>query len=147
MKIKISTLRKIIREEVERNLRWSAGISSDGAKLNKPSKGINYGVPSGLGPDSGAEENEDKENETLDMKNKNRHQMMDDREDRMELIGKVVESLPGTLFEVKTSTGQTVLATLSGKMRQNHIMVLPGDDVIIEVSPYDTSRGRIMRRK
>jgi translation initiation factor IF-1 len=81
------------------------------------------------------------------MKKKNRHQMMDDREDRMELIGKVVESLPGTLFEVKTSTGQTVLATLSGKMRQNHIMVLPGDDVIIEVSPYDTTRGRIMRRK
>lgn len=81
------------------------------------------------------------------MKKKNRHQMMDDREDRMELIGKVVESLPGTLFEVKTLTGQTVLATLSGKMRQNHIMVLPGDDVIIEVSPYDTSRGRIMRRK
>ncbi len=81
------------------------------------------------------------------MKKKNRHQMMDDREDRMELIGKVVESLPGTLFEVKTSTGQTILATLSGKMRQNHIMVLPGDDVIIEVSPYDTTRGRIMRRK
>jgi translation initiation factor IF-1 len=81
------------------------------------------------------------------MKKKNRHQMMDDREDRMELIGKVVESLPGTLFEVKTSTGQIVLATLSGKMRQNHIMVLPGDDVIVEVSPYDTSRGRIMRRK
>jgi len=72
---------------------------------------------------------------------------MNDREDRMELIGKVIESLPGTLFEVKTSTGQIVLATLSGKMRQNHIMVLPGDDVIIEVSPYDTSRGRIMRRK
>lgn len=81
------------------------------------------------------------------MKKKNRHQEMNDREDRMELIGKVIESLPGTLFEVKTSTGQIVLATLSGKMRQNHIMVLPGDDVIIEVSPYDTSRGRIMRRK
>ncbi|NBP01472.1 MAG: translation initiation factor IF-1 [Proteobacteria bacterium] len=42
---------------------------------------------------------------------------------------------------------ETVLATLSGKMRQNHIMVLPGDEVIIEVSPYDTTRGRIMRRK
>ncbi|MEY4096949.1 MAG: hypothetical protein RLZZ102_636 [Pseudomonadota bacterium] len=77
---------------------------------------------------------------------KNRHDM-NDREDRMELIGKVVESLPGTLFEVKTTTGQTVLATLSGKMRQNHIMVLPGDEVIIEVSPYDTTRGRIMRRR
>jgi len=81
------------------------------------------------------------------MKKSGRYQDMNDREDRMELIGHVVESLPGTLFEVKTVTGQTVLATLSGKMRQNHIMVLPGDEVIIEVSPYDTSRGRIMRRR
>jgi len=53
----------MIREEVERNLRWSAGISADGAKLNKPSRGINYGVPPGLGIDSGDENDTDKENE------------------------------------------------------------------------------------
>lgn len=70
-----------------------------------------------------------------------------DRDDRMELVGRVIESLPGTLFEVKTISGQVVLATLSGKMRQNHIMVLPGDEVTVEVSPYDTSRGRITKRK
>lgn len=63
MKIRMSNLRKMIREEVERNLRWSAGISADGAKLNKPSKGINYGVPPGLGSDSGDENDIDKENE------------------------------------------------------------------------------------
>jgi len=72
---------------------------------------------------------------------------MNDRDDRMELNGRVVESLPGTLFEIKTSTGQTVLATLSGKLRQNHIMVLPGDEVVVEVSPYDPSRGRITWRR
>lgn len=72
---------------------------------------------------------------------------MNDRDDRMELNGRVVESLPGTLFEIKTSTGQIVLATLSGKLRQNHIMVLPGDEVVVEVSPYDPSRGRITWRR
>ncbi len=81
------------------------------------------------------------------MKKKSRHQEMNDREDRMELTGRVVDSLPGTLFEVKTVSGQIVLATLSGKLRQNHIMVLPGDEVTVEVSPYDTSRGRIVWRR
>jgi len=78
---------------------------------------------------------------------KNRRIDTNDRDDRMELVGHVVESLPGTLFEVKTVSGQVVLATLSGKMRQNHIMVLPGDEVMIEVSPYDTTRGRITKRR
>jgi len=49
MKIKISTLRRIIREEMYRNLEWTAGIASGGAGLNKPSRGIKYGVPQGLG--------------------------------------------------------------------------------------------------
>ena len=80
-------------------------------------------------------------------KKKSYQQEMNDRDDRMELNGRVVESLPGTLFEIKTSTGQTVLATLSGKLRQNHIMVLPGDEVVVEVSPYDPSRGRITWRR
>jgi len=82
------------------------------------------------------------------MKKKNRNQQdMNDRDDRMELDGHVEESLPGTLFRVRTKTGQLVLATLSGKLRQNHIMVLPGDVVTVEVSPYDTSRGRITWRR
>jgi translation initiation factor IF-1 len=70
-----------------------------------------------------------------------------EREDSLELTGKVEEALPGTLFKVKTLTGQTVLATLSGKLRQNHIVVLPGDDVTVEVSIYDTTRGRISWRR
>lgn len=72
----------------------------------------------------------------------------DDREDRLTLTGTVEEALPGTWFKIKLSTGDVcVLATLSGKMRQNHIQILPGDNVTVEVSPYDTSRGRIVRRK
>mgnify|MGYP001003427052 CR=1 FL=1 len=81
------------------------------------------------------------------MKKKRYQQEEAERDDRMELIGVVEESLPGTLFKIRTSAGQLVLATLSGKMRQNHIMVLPGDNVIVEVSPYDPSRGRVMYRK
>lgn len=49
MKIRISTLRKIIKEELFRNLAWTAGIAAGGAGLNKPSRGIKYGVPQGLG--------------------------------------------------------------------------------------------------
>jgi len=78
---------------------------------------------------------------------KSQHQESNEREDRMELNGYVEESLPGTMFKIKTTTGQIVLATLSGKLRQNHIMVLPGDAVTVEVSPYDPSRGRITWRR
>lgn len=71
----------------------------------------------------------------------------EERDDRMILNGIVEEALPGTWFNVKINNGDVVvLATLSGKMRQNHIQILPGDKVTIEVSPYDTSRGRITRR-
>lgn len=69
------------------------------------------------------------------------------REDRMELEGVVEEALPGTLFHVRVDGGLLVLATLSGKLRLNKIRILPGDNVAVEVSPYDTSRGRIMWRK
>lgn len=68
-----------------------------------------------------------------------------DREDRMEMNGLVEEAMAGTLFKVQCDH-QSVIATLSGKMRQNQIRILPGDRVLIEVSPYDTTRGRIMRR-
>lgn len=70
-----------------------------------------------------------------------------DREDRMELFGIVDDALPGTWFRVITESNVQILATLSGKMRQNNIRILPGDYVTVEVSPYDTSRGRITWRK
>lgn len=68
-------------------------------------------------------------------------------ESKMELHGVVKEALPGTLFEIITDANTRVLATLSGKLRQNQIRILPGDEVIVEVSPYDPSRGRICKRK
>jgi len=70
-----------------------------------------------------------------------------DRDDKIELVGVVEESLPGTWFKVKIDdTGALVLATLAGKMRQGHIMVLPGDRVTVAVSPYDLTRGRLCWR-
>lgn len=80
------------------------------------------------------------------MKNTNNTPEKTERDDKMSLQGTVEEALPGTLFKVKCSEAHVVLATLSGKMRQNQIHVLPGDLVTVEVSPYDMSRGRIVRR-
>ena len=64
----------------------------------------------------------------------------------IELEGKVVENLPNAIFRVQLDSGQTVLGHLSGKMRVNMIRVLPGDRVIIEMTPYDLTKGRIIRR-
>lgn len=68
------------------------------------------------------------------------------REDRVEMSGIVEEALPGTFFRVKTDNGLSVLTTLAGRLRKNRIRVLPNDRVTIEVSPYDSSRGRIVWR-
>lgn len=70
-----------------------------------------------------------------------------ERQDKIELDGVVTDALPGTWFKVKIDGGAEVLATLSGKLRQNHIHILPGDHVSVEVSPYDMTRGRISWRK
>lgn len=60
--------------------------------------------------------------------------------------GVIVEALPDFKFKVKLEKGEETLAYLSGKMRQHHIRVLPGDKVTVEISPYDATRGRIIRR-
>lgn len=60
--------------------------------------------------------------------------------------GVVEEALPATTFKVELTDGQKILAYLSGKMRIHHIKILPGDRVVVELSPYDTARGRIIRR-
>ena len=70
----------------------------------------------------------------------------DERQDRLEFEGRVEEAMPGTLFRVKTTLGQTVVCTLSGKLRINRIRLLPGDNVTIEVSPYDVTKGRVTWR-
>lgn len=60
--------------------------------------------------------------------------------------GLVEEALPATTFRIKLDSGQEILGYLSGKMRLHHIKILPGDRVIVELTPYDDARGRIVRR-
>jgi translation initiation factor IF-1 len=61
--------------------------------------------------------------------------------------GVVKELLPNTMFRVQLPNGHTVLAHISGRMRLNFIRILPGDTVLMEMSPYDLSKGRIVFRK
>lgn len=65
----------------------------------------------------------------------------------LEMNGEVVELLPNASFKVLLENGHNILAHLSGKMRMNKIRILPGDRVLIEMSPYDLSKGRITYRK
>ena len=60
--------------------------------------------------------------------------------------GTVVESLPNAMFRVELPNGHKVLAHISGKIRLHYIKILPGDKVLIELSPYDLNRGRITYR-
>lgn len=66
--------------------------------------------------------------------------------DVIQVEGTVVETLPNTMFKVRLDNGHEVLAHLSGRMRMYYIRVLLGDRVLVELSPYDLSRGRIVRR-
>jgi translation initiation factor IF-1 len=70
----------------------------------------------------------------------------DDNKQTIELEGKVIESLPNGVFRVQLDAGQVILGHLAGKMRIHKIRVLLGDKVLIEVTPYDLSKGRITRR-
>jgi len=60
--------------------------------------------------------------------------------------GVVIETLPSTTFKVKMDNGHEVLAHISGRMRVNYIRLLPGDRVLLEMSPYDLTKGRITHR-
>ena len=66
--------------------------------------------------------------------------------DILEVEGEVLELLPNTKFRVKLPNGHVVLAHISGKMRMNFIKILPGDKVLIEISKYDLTKGRIVYR-
>jgi translation initiation factor IF-1 len=68
------------------------------------------------------------------------------KEDAIEVEGTVVEPLPNAMFREELPNGHKVLAHISGKMRMHYIKILPGDKVILELSPYDLSRGRIVYR-
>ena len=68
------------------------------------------------------------------------------KEEPIELTGSVTQVLPGTMFRVALPNGHEVLAHISGKMRKHFIRILPGDKVLVELSPYDLKRGRIVYR-
>ncbi len=68
------------------------------------------------------------------------------KEDAIEVEGKVIETLPNAMFRVELDNGHKILAHVSGKMRMHYIRILPGDRVVIELSPYDLTRGRIIYR-
>jgi len=68
------------------------------------------------------------------------------KKDAVEVKGTVVEALPNAMFRVELETGHEVLAHISGKMRMYYIRILLGDKVLVELSPYDLTRGRIIYR-
>ncbi|MEO0198672.1 MAG: translation initiation factor IF-1 [candidate division WOR-3 bacterium] len=71
---------------------------------------------------------------------------MDNKKNVIKMEGTVKEVLPNAMFRVLLDNGVLVLAHISGKMRMNFIKILPGDRVVVELSPYDLTRGRIVFR-
>ncbi|MFW6150350.1 MAG: translation initiation factor IF-1 [Chloroflexota bacterium] len=68
------------------------------------------------------------------------------KKEKIEVEGRVTTCLPNTMFRVELPNGHEVLAHISGKMRKHYIKILPGDRVLVELSPYDLSRGRVTYR-
>ncbi len=68
------------------------------------------------------------------------------KEDVIEVEGTVVEKLPNATFAVKLGNDHIIIAHISGKLRMNFIRIIPGDKVLIEMSPYDLTKGRIIWR-
>ena len=71
---------------------------------------------------------------------------MASKDGAIEIEGTVAEALPNAMFRVELTNGHKVLAHISGKMRKNYIRILPQDRVIVELSPYDLTKGRITYR-
>lgn len=68
------------------------------------------------------------------------------KEEGIQVEGAVIEPLPNAMFRVELDNGHRVLAHISGKMRMHYIRILPGDRVLVELSPYDLNRGRVVYR-
>ena len=68
------------------------------------------------------------------------------KKDAIRLQAKVLEALPNAMFRVELENGHKILAHVSGKMRMHFIRILPGDTIMVEMSPYDLNRGRIVLR-
>ena len=69
------------------------------------------------------------------------------KEEAIQMNGVVKETLPNTVFRVELENGHIITAHISGKMRKHYIRILTGDKVIVEISPYDLSKGRIVFRE
>ena len=69
------------------------------------------------------------------------------KEEAIQMNGVVKETLPNTVFRVELENGHMITAHISGKMRKNYIRILTGDKVLVEISPYDLSKGRIVFRE
>lgn len=69
------------------------------------------------------------------------------KEEPIRVDATVIEALPNAMFRVELANGHRVLTHVSGKMRMNFIRILPGDKVIVEMSPYDLNKGRIIYRQ
>ena len=68
------------------------------------------------------------------------------KDDVIQMAGEIVENLPNAMFRVKLENGHVVLGHISGKMRMHYIRILPGDNVTVEMTPYDLTRARIIFR-
>ena len=68
------------------------------------------------------------------------------KEDHIEMVGTVIDTLPNTKFRVELENGHIITAHISGRMRKNYIRILTGDSVKVELTPYDLSKGRITFR-
>ena len=75
-----------------------------------------------------------------------RYRSLASKDGAIEIEGTVAEALPNAMFRVELTNGHKVLAHISGKMRKNYIRILPADRVIVELSPYDLTKGRIIYR-
>lgn len=71
---------------------------------------------------------------------------MSQNKELIRIEGMVEETLPSTTFKVKLDNGHSILAHISGRMRVNYIRLIPGDRVLVEMSPYDLTKGRITQR-
>ncbi len=71
----------------------------------------------------------------------------DSTKEVIEVTGRVIEPLPNAMFKVELENGHIVMAHISGKMRMHYIRIIPGDEVTVEMTPYDLTKGRITYRK
>jgi len=79
--------------------------------------------------------------------NQNQNNQQDFSKQKIQIKGEVLEALPNANFKVKLENDQEILAHVSGKIRMNFIRILPGDKVMVELSPYDLTKGRIIYRE